>query len=236
MSHLRQIRFVQLIKEEFGNHFDHAKVLEVGSLDINGSVRQLFRDCDYLGIDVGAGPGVDLVVGGQEYSGPDNHFDTVISCECFEHNPHWTQTFNNMWRVLKPNGLFVLSCASHGRPEHGTTRTSPQASPLTVGLGWDYYQNLCPRDFRAVELQKLFLCFRFWVNYGDQDLYFAGVKRPGNDQCASSLRRAEQSVSRFVGGANRRLRHQCVALLDFLGGERAIRAAKRVINFRPARQ
>ena len=234
MSHFQQIKFVLHIKDEFGDYFNKAKVLEVGSLDINGSVRQHFRDCDYLGIDVGPGPGVDLVVGGQEYSGPENHFDTVVSCECFEHNPHWIQTFNNMWRVLKPNGLFILSCASHGRPEHGTSRTSPHASPLTVGLGWNYYQNLCPRDFRVLELRKRFSRFRFWVNYGDQDLYFVGVKCPGNNQCVASMRRVEHSVSQFVGHANRKLRHRCLALLDFVGGERAIWSAKRIVNGRHA--
>ena len=38
------------------------KVLEIGSLDINGSVRPLFEDAEYyLGIDMQEGPGVDLV-------------------------------------------------------------------------------------------------------------------------------------------------------------------------------
>ena len=46
---------------------------------------------------------------------PTASFDVVISCECFEHNPYWRETFLNMTRVLRPGGLFVLTCATTGR-------------------------------------------------------------------------------------------------------------------------
>jgi 2-polyprenyl-3-methyl-5-hydroxy-6-metoxy-1,4-benzoquinol methylase len=39
-----------------------------------------------------------------------NSFDTVASCECFEHNPEWAKTFENMHRMCKPEwlGIFFL--------------------------------------------------------------------------------------------------------------------------------
>src|SRR5690606_19424692 len=105
--------------------FRGTRVLEVGSLDLNGSVRSNFSGCDYLGIDVAAGPGVDLVCQGQDYDAPDGSFDVVTSCEAMEHNPYWRETFANMLRLCRPGGLILMTCATTGRGEHGTTRKHP---------------------------------------------------------------------------------------------------------------
>jgi SAM-dependent methyltransferase len=150
----------------------------VGSLNINGSVRGFFTFSDYLGIDVGPGPGVDLVCEGQNLDHPNDTYDTSISCECFEHNPYWVETFANMHRMTKPNGLVVMSCATTGRPEHGTTRTSPADSPLTIGKGWDYYKNLTEQDFRDnFNLDDMFSSYQFYVGTTHPDLYFYGIKK-----------------------------------------------------------
>jgi len=176
MSHPQQMAYVQSLRQRFPAAFTGKKVLEVGSLNINGSVRSFFLACDYTGIDVGAGKDVDIVCEGQKYDAPDNSFDTTISCECFEHNPYWAETFANMIRMTKPGGLVVFTCATTGRREHGTTRTSPQDSPLTVGLQWDYYRNLTVEDFRnKFDFAKLFKVYEFAVNPSSADLYFWGV-------------------------------------------------------------
>jgi len=178
MSHPQQIQYIKNLKEKFTSNFVNVKVLEIGSLNINGSVRSLFEDCDYLGIDVGMGPGVDLVCEGQTYDAPDNIFDTVISCECFEHNPYWLETFKNMVRMCKLNGLIIFTCATTGRKEHGTTKTSPKDSPLTIEKGWDYYKNLTEEDFtKVLNINNMFSSFGFSVNNKSHDLYFWGVKR-----------------------------------------------------------
>ena len=63
------------------------RVLEVGSLDINGSVRPLFENCNYTGIDLGEGRGVDVVAHVTDYHRlDDNEFDVVISTETLEHD------------------------------------------------------------------------------------------------------------------------------------------------------
>jgi len=147
MAHQEQKDFIQSIKDHYPDSFHGKKILEVGSLDINGSVREFFIDCDYTGLDVGPGPCVDVVCSGHVYDAPDNTFDVVISCEAFEHNQEWVQTFHNMWRMCKDEGLFIMTCASKGRLEHGTSRSYPQDSPLTINYGWEYYKNLNERDF-----------------------------------------------------------------------------------------
>ncbi len=178
MSHPRQRNFVKRAAEHLPGFFHNASVLEVGSLNINGSVREFFRGCRYTGIDIGAGRDVDVVCAGQRYDAPDGSCDHVISCEAMEHNPFFKGTFLNMLRICRSGGLVTLTCATTGRHEHGTTRTTPGESPLTVGEGWNYYRNLARRDFRRIcDLEREFACHRIWINWLSFDLYFLGLKR-----------------------------------------------------------
>jgi len=169
VSHQSQLDFVASIKKQFPQYFFESKVLEVGSLDINGSIRQFFVACDYIGVDLGEGRGVDVVARGEELDYPDDSFDVVASCECFEHNPEWVKTFNNMVRMA--SGLVFFSCATTGRAEHGTRRTSPDDAPFCG----DYYRNLTEQDFREnCDLDK-FTVYEFLVNSSPADLYFWGI-------------------------------------------------------------
>ena len=117
---------------------------------------------------------------GHQVAFPDDTFDIALSTECFEHNPHWQATLRNMHRMTKPNGLVIVTCAGRGRLEHGTSRASPQCSPGTFSVGSDYYRNLRPRDFEALELAALFSCWH--VCAIGTDTYFVGWKgrRPAN--------------------------------------------------------
>lgn len=173
MAHPEQFDFVKSVRERFPFFFQNSRVLEVGSLDINGSIRQFFTDCDYVGVDLGPGKGVDLIAKGQDLDFPDESIDTVVSCECFEHNDHWEETFLNMHRMAKKNGLVFFSCATKGRKEHGTRRTNPSSSPYAQ----DYYRNLTEEDFKHLPLEELFTEHQFSVNDHHHDLFFWGLKR-----------------------------------------------------------
>jgi SAM-dependent methyltransferase len=112
---------------------------------------------------------------------PSDSFDVTVSAECFEHNPLWRETFENMVRMTKPGGIVMMTCASRGRVEHGTTRSArPTYSPGTTAIGWDYYMNLTQKDFeRAFKLSELFSIHHFYTMKSSHDLYFFGVKRGG---------------------------------------------------------
>ena len=171
MSHQPQLDFVKSVKDKFPKYFKEAKVLEIGSLNINGTVRIFFEDCRYLGVDLAEGKDVDLVSKGHELKFSNNSFDTVISCECFEHDKHWILTFQRMYEMC--NGLIVFTCATEGRPEHGTSRTNKADSPFTD----DYYCNLTEKDFRAVfDIDDMFKEYGFSVYRNTCDLYFWGKK------------------------------------------------------------
>ena len=175
MAHLQQAQFVDNLRLKLPGYFKNTKVLEIGSLNINGSVRSFFEGCDYIGIDLEEGPGVDIVCAGQDFQAPLQSFDVVCSLECFEHNPFWLETFVNMARLCRPGGLIFFTCATTGRPEHGTARTTPQDSPFTVNAGWDYYRNLTERDFRQqIYFDALFQYSYFSVGASTRDLYFYG--------------------------------------------------------------
>lgn len=175
MAHIEQREFFESVKAKFPQYFDNVEVIEIGSLDINGTVRDFYSNTPrYIGVDLAEGKGVDLVAEGQDVDFPDDSFDVAVSAECFEHNPYWAETFANMHRMAR--SFVVFTCASEGRPEHGTTRTTPENSPFTVK--WDYYRNLIEPDFRKeFNLDTMFSDYKFSYNPVSRDLYFWGVKK-----------------------------------------------------------
>jgi len=178
LSHPEQLGFFQAVVASNGQVLMGGRVIEVGSLDVNGSIRKIFAQSEeYVGVDLAEGPSVDLVSYGHEVDYADAYFDTALSGECFEHDPHWRDTFLNMCRMTRPGGLVAFTCASSGRPEHGTRRTDRGESPGTQAQGIDYYHNLTAPEFRAqIPLSELFSDFRFWYLPTSFDLYFAGVR------------------------------------------------------------
>lgn len=182
MAHKEQQDFCLRVKEKFPEFFKNKKVLDIGSLDVNGSNRDLFEDCNYLGIDVGEGNNVDLISVGHLFDGPDEYFDTIISTEVFEHDMYYEKTIQNIMRMLKPGGLFLFTCASTGRPEHGTRRLGSWAAPLLLQISeeWaDYYKNLDEFDIKRIpDFNSNFPDGHFEYRNTDipLDLYFYGIK------------------------------------------------------------
>jgi SAM-dependent methyltransferase len=152
--------------------------LDCGSLDINGSNRYLFENCEYIGIDIGEGKNVDIVSLIHEFNGDDESYDTIISTECFEHDMYYKESIKNIIRLLKPGGLFIFTCATTGRPEHGTINTSITDSPLLKGEWSKYYKNLTEEDIRdIIIMENIFIDFKFSINKNHKDLFFYGIKK-----------------------------------------------------------
>ncbi len=61
MSHQAQLDFVAGLRHKFPEYFIRKSVLEIGSLNINGSIRPFFEQCTYVGVDLGEGADVDVV-------------------------------------------------------------------------------------------------------------------------------------------------------------------------------
>jgi SAM-dependent methyltransferase len=194
MAHPEQLQFVKSILESTTNQMLYKKVIEIGSHDVNGSVRKLFSKVEYLGVDLSEGPGVDLVCEGGKVDHESCTYDLALSCECFEHNPLWIDTFSNMYRLAKNGGALLITVATTGREEHGTTRTSPKDSPGTQSIEWDYYKNLIEQDFHnAFDLSSLFEDYFFITNNLSHDLYFFAIKKkasPGLNLNLSNIKKS----------------------------------------------
>ena len=99
-------------------------ILEVGSQDVNGSVRPIFlafSPASYLGVDAAAGKGVDRVVPAESLESEfhEASFSLVISTETLEHvQPIW-RIVSGMKRVLRPGGYLFVTTRSPGFPYHG---------------------------------------------------------------------------------------------------------------------
>jgi SAM-dependent methyltransferase len=181
MSHPQQQAFCESVKARFPQFFSGTMVLDIGSLDINGNNQVLFdADSLYLGLDIAAGRNVDIICPGHELGLPDATFDIVVSTECFEHDRYWVKTLNNAIRLLRPGGMLLMTCATTGRPEHGTRRTTPNDAPLLseVDDEWaDYYRNLDEQDVRAeIDVPGLFQFAEFSIGKETCDLYFVALK------------------------------------------------------------
>jgi len=179
MAHKEQRQFLLSVKEQFPERFVNCSVLDIGSLDINGNNRYLFSDYTYIGLDIGEGKNVDLVCRGHEYKS-EKQFDIVISTECFEHDEFWDSTIENAIKLTKNGGMFLFTCATTGRLEHGTRKTSPMDSPFTSQIENDYYKNLTEADIRSkIDIEQHFSKFEFKNTEGSShpDLYFWGFKK-----------------------------------------------------------
>jgi SAM-dependent methyltransferase len=178
--HIQARDFTLFVKQILGNFFINKRVLDVGSGDINGNNRFLFEDCEYDGNDVIQANNVTIVSKTKDLPFIDNTFDTIISTECFEHDPEYKLSFIKIYNMLKPDGLFCFTCASTGRTEHGTKRTTPNDSYGTIGKlvdMSDYYKNLTEIDLNEVlSLNNLFSVWDTYYNTISKDLYFVGIK------------------------------------------------------------
>lgn len=179
MSHKAQQDYCKEVRARFPLHFRDCRVLDCGSLNINGHNRDLFTDCKYYGLDVGVGSNVDIVGKTHELRSP-IPFDTIISTEMLEHDKHWRESLRNMYDLLKSGGLLVLTCAGPGRAEHGTMEHEMESSPLTCQFeDWkDYYRNLSTEDLQSVLGEDCyFQQFEYSSNDAAKDTYFWGIKR-----------------------------------------------------------
>jgi len=189
MAHQEQNEFCQSIKNLYPEFFLNKKVLEIGSFNVNGTVRDLFKNCSYIGLDIAEGNGVDVICEGQKYDAPNESFDTIISCECFEHNPYYIETINNAIRMLKSKSLFLFTCATTGRAVHGVSSLEEEGKtkhekwitmPNVFKKDWnnEYYKNVTIKDIvTQIELDQIFYKYGFTINHKKHDLYFYGIKK-----------------------------------------------------------
>jgi hypothetical protein len=98
-----------------------AKVLEVGSYDVNGSVRghiESLCPAAYVGLDMREGPGVDIMWNCEHLDELGIECDLLVSTEMLEHAQNWRECMTQMVQVVAPGGLLLITTVSPGFPYH----------------------------------------------------------------------------------------------------------------------
>lgn len=97
-------------------------VLEVGSYDVNGSVRPYIESLQprrYLGVDAERGPSVDRVVDCEKLTEQvAGRWDVVIYTEMLEHVRNWRVCMEQLAAAMARQGLLLITTRSPGFPYH----------------------------------------------------------------------------------------------------------------------
>ncbi len=94
------------------------KVLEIGSLDVNGGVRDMLNgDHEYTGLDRLDGPGVDVVAEAAAFIETED-WDAILAFDAFEHDAHWWETAAAMERGLRMGGTAIVTVPDISYPRH----------------------------------------------------------------------------------------------------------------------
>lgn len=176
-------------------------ILDIGSRDVNGSLRSVKPgNAAYLGVDMTAGPGVELVLKDPHHLPfDDESFDVIVSTSCLEHDPMFWLSAAEMFRVVKPGGYVYINAPSngiyHGYPfDHW--RFYPDAGKALVQWG--------ERLERPVQLVESFVGRKVEDVWADNVMVFARV--PHNGKFPDKL------VCDKVAGATNIRRHDTDAL------------------------
>ena len=88
-------------------------VLEVGSKDYGNTqdFRGLYRDHEYIGVDMAPGKNVDVVINLADGTAPlkDQHFALIVCCSVLEHVQKPWIFADHLVRLLRPGGVLFIS-------------------------------------------------------------------------------------------------------------------------------
>jgi hypothetical protein len=92
--------------------------LELGSLDVNGSVWDLYENCSISGVDWVAGPHVTNVMKCTETEFEPETFGMIISLNHLEHDPFWKDSLRHNLPSLMVGGMIFMKWASTQSSKH----------------------------------------------------------------------------------------------------------------------
>jgi SAM-dependent methyltransferase len=184
--------FCQVVAEAFPCP---GPVYEFGSYQVEGQeqfadLRGLFANSPYIGCDMRQGPGVDRLEDVSQLSLGDETVGTALCIETFEHVFEVRRAFDEIYRVLKPGGLFILTSPLnfriHGYPDDYWRMTpsclrrmlAPYAARIVGWQGHDAFPHTvmslgiktpAPVDF-GTQSDRLVYHYRDWLKQTEREL------------------------------------------------------------------
>lgn len=105
------------------------KIIEIGSLDVNGEIKSLFENFDiYHGVDIAKGKNVDIVghfASASVQEKIEKSYDLIICCNVLEHDKNWRNTFECALKKVDIGGVIAI------------------VQPTTISLNNFYHINKC---------------------------------------------------------------------------------------------
>jgi SAM-dependent methyltransferase len=148
-------------------HLQPGRVLEVGSRNVNGSPRPMIEPAakSYVGTDMQDGEGVDWKLHNTELQRTFgmHAFDTILCCECLEHDSNFLLTVEDMRSMLDHGGMLLITTPTFGFPLHRYPKDYWR-------FGEDTYRDVFFMGLQIVDLQLLS------SNHG-KDTTIAGLAR-----------------------------------------------------------
>lgn len=105
-------RILDFVKELQEKHGEFSHILDVGSRNINGSVKDVLTGYQtFTGVDFIEGKDVDIVMNGHDIGDelPGGHYDLITCCETFEHDVEFWKTLDGMRKLLKAGGYLLIT-------------------------------------------------------------------------------------------------------------------------------
>lgn len=102
---------IWVFKNVLPNEIEGKRVLEIGSLDVNGSPRigiEHLKPSEYIGVDLVKGDGVDIISKCENLCFDDESFDLIISTCTLEHIEDWKTSIQSIKRVCKRGGKIII--------------------------------------------------------------------------------------------------------------------------------
>jgi SAM-dependent methyltransferase len=160
--------FIHGVARAISETFDVPRpILEIGSYQVQGQegiadLRTLFPGRGYRGIDMRPGPGVDCVANVEKLPQESASVGTVLALNTFEHVKHFWRGLDEVRRVLRPDGVLILSTPFYFRIHefpHDYWRFTPAAYEALLEdypskiIGWHGTKNR-PANVWAVAFRE----------------------------------------------------------------------------------
>lgn len=149
-------------------YLDGTKVADVGSLNINGAVKDVIPHC--VGFDIVEGDGVDVII--EPGIIPEEHqkqYGAVIASSSFAYCADPYLYRRQLTDLLVPGGLLLLiTCSVKCAVEHSTSNNKYGFKDW-IRMEFRGFEKFFATEFEILELAE--------INYGHQDYVLVGKLR-----------------------------------------------------------